>query len=38
MSYYKGLFGALEKSNVSLDESRIDDIPQMAPEEIFHTF
>ena len=32
-SYYKGLFGAPEESDISLDESRIDDIPQVSPEE-----
>jgi hypothetical protein len=32
-SYYKGLFGALEESYVSMDESRIDDIPQVSLEE-----
>jgi hypothetical protein len=32
-SYYKGLFGAPEESDVSMDESRIDDIPQVSPEE-----
>jgi hypothetical protein len=31
--YYKGLFGASEESDVSMDESRIDDIPQVSPEE-----
>ena len=32
-SYYKGLFGAPEDSDVSMDESRIDDIPQVSPEK-----
>jgi hypothetical protein len=32
-SYYKDLFGALEKSDVSMDESRTDDIPQVFREE-----
>lgn len=32
-AYYKGLFGAPEDYNLSLDESRIDDIPQVTPEE-----
>jgi hypothetical protein len=32
-SYYKGLYGVPEVSDVSLDESRIDDIPQASPEE-----
>jgi hypothetical protein len=32
-SYYKDLFGAPEESDVSMDESRIDDIPQVSLEE-----
>ena len=32
-SYYKGLFGAPEECNLSMDESRTDDIPQVSPEE-----
>jgi hypothetical protein len=32
-SYYKGLFGASEELDVSLGESRIDDIPQVSVEE-----
>jgi mannosylglycoprotein endo-beta-mannosidase len=32
-TYYKGLFGDPEESEVTLDESRIDDIPQVSPEE-----
>ena len=31
--YYKGLFGAPEEGNFSLDEYRIDDIPQVSSEE-----
>ena len=31
--YYKGLFGAPEEGNFSLDESRTDDITQVTPEE-----
>jgi hypothetical protein len=30
MAYYKGLFGAPEKSDISVDESRIDDIPPVS--------
>jgi hypothetical protein len=33
MSYYKGLFGTPEESTFSLDESMIDDIPQVSPQE-----
>ena len=32
-NYYKGLFGAPEESGITLDESRIDDIPQVSPQE-----
>ena len=32
-SYYKGLFGAPKESDVSMDESKIDDIPQVSPQE-----
>jgi hypothetical protein len=32
-SYYKGLFGAPEESDISMDKSRIDDIPRVSPEE-----
>jgi hypothetical protein len=32
-NYYKGLFGAPEEDNLSLDESRTDDIPQASKEE-----
>ena len=32
-SYYKGLFGAPEEGNFTLDESRTDDITQVTPEE-----
>jgi mannosylglycoprotein endo-beta-mannosidase len=32
-SYYKGMFGAPEESDISMDESRIDDMPQVSPEE-----
>jgi hypothetical protein len=32
-SYYKKLFGAPEECTISLDESRIADIPQVTPEE-----
>jgi hypothetical protein len=32
-SYYKGLFGGPEESDVSMHESRIDDIPQVSLEE-----
>jgi hypothetical protein len=32
-SYYKGLFGAPEESYITLNESRIDDIPQVTPPE-----
>jgi hypothetical protein len=32
-NYYKGLFGAPEEGNFSLDESRTDDIPQVSDEE-----
>jgi mannosylglycoprotein endo-beta-mannosidase len=32
-SYYKSLFGAPKGSDVSMDESRIEDIPQVSPEE-----
>ena len=31
--YYKGLFGAPEEGNLSLDESRTDDIPQVSDDE-----
>ena len=31
--YYKGLFGAPEEGNLSLDESRTDDIAQVSDEE-----
>ena len=32
-SYYKSLFGASDEGNVTLDETRIDDIPQAMAEE-----
>ena len=32
-NYYKGLFGAPEEGNFSMDESRTDDIPQVSDEE-----
>jgi hypothetical protein len=32
-SYYKGLFGAPEESDISLVESRVDDIPQVSQEQ-----
>jgi hypothetical protein len=32
-SYYKGLFGAPEESDISMDESRIADISQVSSEE-----
>ena len=32
-NYYKQLFGAPDDSFVSLDESRVDDIPQLATDE-----
>jgi hypothetical protein len=32
-SYYKGLFRASDESDVSLDESRIDDIPQVSQKK-----
>jgi hypothetical protein len=32
-NYYKNLFGAPEERNFSLDESRMDDIPQVSTEE-----
>jgi hypothetical protein len=32
-SYYKGLCGAPEESDISMDEVRIDDIPQVSPQE-----
>jgi mannosylglycoprotein endo-beta-mannosidase len=32
-NYYKGLFGAPEEGNFTLDESRTDDITQVTPEE-----
>jgi hypothetical protein len=32
-NYYKGLFGAPEEDNLSLDESRTDDTPQVSKEE-----
>jgi hypothetical protein len=32
-SYYKGLFGAPEELEITLDEFRIDDIPQVSPQE-----
>ena len=32
-NYYKQLFGAPEDSFVALDESRVDDIPQLATDE-----
>jgi hypothetical protein len=31
-SYYKGLFGEPEESDLSLDEFRTDDIPQVTLE------
>jgi hypothetical protein len=31
--YYKGLFGELEPNNLSLNESMVDDIPQISPME-----
>jgi hypothetical protein len=33
MNYYNGLFGAPKEGNFSLDETRIDDIPQVSVEE-----
>ena len=32
-NYYKGLFGAPEEGNFTLDESRTADITQVTPEE-----
>ncbi len=32
-NYYKGLFGAPEEGNFTLDESRTEDIPQVSDEE-----
>nr|XP_051210949.1 uncharacterized protein LOC127328385 [Lolium perenne] len=32
-SYYKGLFGSPEESDITLDESRVDDIAQVTPQE-----
>jgi hypothetical protein len=32
-SYYKDLFGEPEEGNLSLDDTMIDDIPQVSPEE-----
>src|SRR4051812_21822548 len=32
-NYYKQLFGALEDNVVSLDKSRVEDIPQLATTE-----
>ena len=32
-NYYKTLFGPPEDGNLTLDESRIGDIPQVSPEE-----
>ena len=32
-SYYKSLFGASDEGNVTLDETRTDDIPQVMAEE-----
>jgi hypothetical protein len=32
-SYYKNLFGAPEEGNFFMDESQIDDIPQVSVEE-----
>ena len=32
-NYYKQLFGSLEESFVSLDESRVEDVPQLETEE-----
>ena len=32
-NYYRGLFGAPEEGNFSLDESRTNDITQVTPEE-----
>jgi hypothetical protein len=32
-NYYKGLFGSPDEGNFSMDESRIDDIPQVSVEE-----
>jgi hypothetical protein len=31
--FYKGLFGTPEESDISMDESRTDDIPQVSPQE-----
>ena len=31
--YYKDLFGSLQRNNFSLDESQINDIPQINEEE-----
>jgi hypothetical protein len=31
--FYKGLFGASEGDNFSLDENRVHDIPQVSTEE-----
>jgi hypothetical protein len=31
--YYKGLFGELEPNNLSLNESMVEDIPQILPME-----
>jgi hypothetical protein len=31
--YYKGLFGDPEESTFSMDETRVDDIPQVFDEE-----
>jgi hypothetical protein len=33
-NYYKGLFGSPDEGNFSMDETRIDDIPQVSIEEI----
>jgi hypothetical protein len=32
-TYYKNLFGAPEDSHITLDETRVDDIPQVSPQE-----
>jgi mannosylglycoprotein endo-beta-mannosidase len=32
-NYYKGLFGSPEEGNFSMDETRIDDIPQVSTKE-----
>jgi hypothetical protein len=32
-NYYKGLFGEAERSNLSLNDSMVEDIPQISPME-----